>query len=191
MEYQFLSNDRKVNVFDAVLPVMNTLHTHFTGTNEQLFFSTDASIVDPIIRNQLFDSEAEDETIERVLNVFKLMAAANDEGILRYDCRIKHLKLFKLVTGQLVLDSSSRLASRQIVCVREELLSGYLTGCNESVVTRFDRASAAACLQNISEVFKSVWAFFVAFESASVECSCYFDVPVVSPSSPMSIVSRC
>jgi hypothetical protein len=91
---------------------------------------------------------------------------------------IKNLKLFKLVVRQVALGCLFRLASRQIALVREELLLGYLNGCNEAMVSQFVRVSAAVCLHKISELLKRTWAFSVAFDSSSIEATSYFDVRI-------------
>ena len=175
-EYQLLLDTEKA-VFFAGPPAVNTLHAHFVGAGDHLFFDIDVPIVDIIIRKLLFDPDAEDETVDRALSVFVPMRG-DDEAVTHYRTHIKNLKLFKLVIGQVSLGSSFRLASRQITCVREALSLGYLSGCNEAMVSRFVRVAAGACLQKISELLNRTWAFSVAFDSATVESTSYFDVRV-------------
>lgn len=154
-EYELLSNNEKVNFFGAVVSIVNTLNNHFTGTLDQLLLSIDALIVASIIRNLLFDSDAEGKTLKCALSVFKLIAAADSEGITHCRCHIEHLKLINVVILQAALGSLFCLASRQIACVRKELSLGYLTGCSEPMTTQFVCICAVACLQKITEVFKS------------------------------------
>ena len=175
-EYQLLSDDDKHGFFSGTA-VVNTLHSHFAGAGDQLYFEIDVPIVDTIIRKLLFDPDAEEETSDKALRVFVPMLA-EDETVTHYRVHIKNLKLFKLVVGQVALGSSFRLASRQITLVREALSLGYLSGCNEAMVSRFVRVAAGACLQKLSELLKRAWAFSVAFDSATVESTSYFDVRV-------------
>jgi hypothetical protein len=44
------------------------------------------------------------------------------------------------------------------------------------MVSRFVRVCAAVALQNLKELLEGVWAFSVAFDSATVESTSYFDV---------------
>ena len=117
------------------------------------------------------------ETIDKALRIFVPMLA-EDQTVTHYRAHIKNVKLFKLVIGQVALGSSFRLALWQITCVREALLLGYLSGCNEATVSWFVCVAAAACLQKLSKLLKRAWAFSIAFDSATVESTSYFDVRV-------------
>jgi hypothetical protein len=155
-EYQALAAAEKESIFKSVIPVGNTLRSHLFSSGDQLFFDTGAPIVDTIIRKLLFDPDANDESVDSALMMFKPMhsAAGDDNALTHYHVHIKNMRLFKLVVGQVALGCSFRVASRQISLVREELSLGYLNGCNQVMVSRFVRAAAAACLQKISELLK-------------------------------------
>jgi hypothetical protein len=177
-EYQGLSDEAKANFFTSVTPVVNTLHSHFAGAGDQLFFDIDVPIVDVIIRQLLFDPAVEDVTLERALSVFVPMRPSDEQALTHYRVHVKNVKLFRLVIGQVGLGCSFCMASRQIATVREELSLGFLSGCNDKMVSQFVRIAAGACLQKIREILSNTWAFSVAFDSATVDATSYFDVRV-------------
>lgn len=176
-EYKSLSDDDKASFFSSATPVANTIISHFAGSSDQMYCHIDIPVIDVIMKKLLFDPEDEEETVDRALSVF--VAQLDEDGsVTQYRAHIKNLKLFKLVIGQVALGSSFRLAARQIACVREELSLGYLRACDRGKVASFVRVAAAACLQKLREILCSVWAFSVAFDSATVQTTSYFDVRV-------------
>lgn len=175
-EYCELPLDRK-DAFFEVVPIGSTLHSHFVGASDQLFFDINPSIVDVIIGDLLIDEEDENTSVDSVLSVFD--PVRSEEGsVLCYRAHIRNVKLFKFVIGTVALGASFRLASRQVLCAREELSLGYLGGCTVTKVSRFVRVAAAACLQKLSEIMSAVWAFSLAFDSSTIESTSYFDVRV-------------
>ena len=175
-EYQSLSDEDKATFFSSATPVANRISNHFVGSSDQMFFHIDIPVIDVIMTKLLFDPEDEG-IVERVLNVF-VAQLDGDGSVVQYRAHIKNLKLFNLAIGYVALGSSFRLAARQIACAKEELRLGYLSSCDRGKVASFVRVAAAACLQKLREILGSVWAFSVAFDSATVQATSYFDVRV-------------
>jgi hypothetical protein len=92
-EYQALAAAEKESIFRSVIPLVNTLRSHFVGSGDQLFFDIDTPIVGTIIRKLLFDPDAKDETVESALMMFKPMhSAAGDENArTHYHVHIKNM----------------------------------------------------------------------------------------------------
>jgi hypothetical protein len=132
--------------------------------------------VDKILRDLLFDPDTEDVTVERALDIFEPVTDNDDDSVTFYRVHIRNIKLFKLVIGTVSLGASFRLTARLVSRAREELSLGFLGGCNEAKVSSFVRVAAAAFLQKLGELLSSSLAFAIAFDSATVESTSYFDV---------------
>lgn len=176
-EYSAASTDEKRNYFSAP-PRSNTLRNYFAGVDDQLFFRINAPIVDVVLRRLLLNEDDDETGAQRALSRFEPEKEPSSDVIVAYKVQVKNLKLFKFVAGLIALGSSFRMVARQVECARSTLSLGLLAGCKEERVSFFARVILASCLQTLSHILSSTWAFSVAFDAATIQTTSYFDVRI-------------
>lgn len=189
-QYAASSEDARQKFFDPAVATDISAALGNCFKRDELFFFIHEDIVNTILRGLLFHADDSPTTIERAMQMFECVTAEgavveggrsfnNNEDCAAYRrVRVRQGKLFRLVMGYMSFGASFRLVSRQLLCTREVLGLGYLHGCSEKKVSQYARIALAANLQKLREILSTCWTFSIAFDSATIESTSYFDVRV-------------
>lgn len=160
-------------------PFQNHCMHSFSWSKWSAVFIIGSPIVDVVLWRLLFNPGSDEHMSESVLKIFEPLYNAENQYVVTEDhVIIKNMNLFNIAVGMVAMGSSFRLASRQLLWMREELQFGFLGGCDGRKVFTFIRVVVGACLQSLCSSLNKVWAFSVAFDLAIVESASYFNVRI-------------
>lgn len=129
------------------------------------------AVVEELV-GELFFCPTEAESKRRSLEVFVKKPNGN------YDVVVRNQRLFDLAIKFVACGASFRLASRMILCTKEETRLLCYGGGSEPKLAGYVRALLASNLQKIALLLRASWAFAIAIEAAEHQGTEYVSVRV-------------
>ena len=171
-EYSAMSKDDKALYFDKnAVKHINSIRSHFRGTQIPLHCHVDKKIVDTIIAEMLFhlDDGNDEVTLERALSIFKV----NEDDTRYYSIEIKNRVQFDLAVDYLRVGSTFRMASRIVTMTKERTGLASIGSYSEDKVASYARFVCAMNLQQLSDAIEGSWTFSIGIDMSTHQSTSY------------------